>query len=224
MGTKKNTPTSIDSLFGSKTRVKLLHLFLNNTDTSYYVREITRLIGEQINSVRRELANLVQVGVITSDSSENKLFYKMDQSYEHYDAFRAIFADAPLVRATVPGVKKKQSTQSGFAAEMTMAERIASVVDHDCVKLVVAGGTLAPVAQTNVDLLLVISGLQEHKALVGRMVKSIEKMHGREIAYTLMEYDEFYYRLSIRDKFVADIVSETSDVIVDVDNIVSKES
>ena len=58
----------IDALFGSKTRVKLMHLFLNNPGKSFYVREITRLIDEQINSVRRELANMLEVGVITSDT------------------------------------------------------------------------------------------------------------------------------------------------------------
>jgi predicted transcriptional regulator len=55
----------IDALFGSKTRVKLLHLFLNNPGQSFFVREITRKIDEQINSVRRELANMIQVGIIT---------------------------------------------------------------------------------------------------------------------------------------------------------------
>ena len=46
----------IDQLFGSKTRVKLLELFYSNPNRSFYVREITRKIDEQINSVRRELA------------------------------------------------------------------------------------------------------------------------------------------------------------------------
>ena len=45
----------IDTLFGSKTRVKLLYLFLNNPGRAFYVREITRRVDEQINSVRREL-------------------------------------------------------------------------------------------------------------------------------------------------------------------------
>ena len=62
----------IDALFGSKTRVKLLHLFLNNPGKAFYVREITRLINEQINSVRRELLNMLEVGIITSDSVDNK--------------------------------------------------------------------------------------------------------------------------------------------------------
>ena len=81
----------IDALFGSKTRVKLLHLFLSNPGKSFYVREITRLIDEQINSVRRELANMLEVGVITSDSSDNKLYYEVNQRYEHYIALKAIF-------------------------------------------------------------------------------------------------------------------------------------
>ncbi len=67
----------IDALFGSKTRVKLLHLFLNNPGKAFYVREITRLIDEQINSVRRELSNMLEVGIITSKNTDNKLFYEI---------------------------------------------------------------------------------------------------------------------------------------------------
>ena len=74
----------IDALFGSKTRVKLLHLFLNNPGKSFYVREITRLIDEQINSVRRELANMLNVGIITCKEADNKLYYEVNQRYEHY--------------------------------------------------------------------------------------------------------------------------------------------
>lgn len=67
----------IDALFGSKTRVKLLHLFLNNPNRAFYVREITRKIDEQINSVRRELANMLGVGIIKSDSSNNRLYLSL---------------------------------------------------------------------------------------------------------------------------------------------------
>lgn len=74
----------IDSLFGSKTRVKLLHLFLNNPGKAFYVREITRLVDEQINSVRRELANMLEVGIITSQNTDNRLYYEVNQRYEHY--------------------------------------------------------------------------------------------------------------------------------------------
>ena len=76
----------IDALFGSKTRVKLLHLFLNNPNRAFYVREITRKIDEQINSVRRELSNLLSIGIITSDNTNNRLYYEVNQKFEHYEA------------------------------------------------------------------------------------------------------------------------------------------
>lgn len=83
----------IEQLFGSKTRVKLLKLFFSNPNRPFYVREITRKIEEQINSVRRELANMLSLGLITSDDANNKLYYEVNQDYEHYSALQSMFAD-----------------------------------------------------------------------------------------------------------------------------------
>ena len=68
----------IEQLFGSKTRVKLLQLFYSNPNRAFYVREITRKIDEQINSVRRELSNLLSIGIIVSENTENKLYYEVN--------------------------------------------------------------------------------------------------------------------------------------------------
>ena len=84
----------IEQLFGSKTRVKLLRLFYENPNRSFYVREITRRIDEQINSVRRELSNLLSAGIITSENTNNKLYYEVNQKYEMYHALSEIFGDA----------------------------------------------------------------------------------------------------------------------------------
>src|SRR5215468_6258426 len=81
----------IEQLFGSKTRVKLLQLFYSNPNRSFYVREITRKIDEQINSVRRELANLLSIGIISSDTNNNRLYYEVNQKYEHYRPLAEIF-------------------------------------------------------------------------------------------------------------------------------------
>ena len=45
----------IEHLFGSKTRVRLMNLFLEHPERPLYVREVTRKIDAQLNSVRREL-------------------------------------------------------------------------------------------------------------------------------------------------------------------------
>ena len=82
----------IEQLFGSKTRVKLLQLFYSNPNRSFYVREITRKIDEQINSVRRELSNLLSIGIIVSDSNNNRLYYEVNQKYKYYDPLQQIFS------------------------------------------------------------------------------------------------------------------------------------
>ena len=60
---RKTERFGIEQLFGSKTRSRLLQLFLNNSTNQYFVRELTRKIDAQLNSVRRELNNLVELGV-----------------------------------------------------------------------------------------------------------------------------------------------------------------
>ena len=51
------------------------------------------------------------------------------------------------------------------------------------------------------------------------IIDRIERAEGREIHYTSMPYDEFYYRLSVRDKFISDILTNRHEVIVDIDHI-----
>src|SRR3954471_20428714 len=95
----------IEQLFGSKTRVKLLQLFYSNPNRSFYVREITRKIDEQINSVRRELANLLNVGLITSDSSNNKVYYEVNQKYQFYIPLEEIFGAGTARTSAKPSGK-----------------------------------------------------------------------------------------------------------------------
>ena len=61
----------LEQLFGSKSRVKLLHIFFQSPDRAYYVRELARLAESQLNAIRRELANLEQVGLIMPVAIEN---------------------------------------------------------------------------------------------------------------------------------------------------------
>src|SRR6476469_7391986 len=90
----------IEQLFGSKTRVKLLHMFYSNPNRSFYVREITRKIDEQINSVRRELGNLLSIGIISSETTNNRLYYEVNQKYEYYQPLQEIFGGGSSSVAT----------------------------------------------------------------------------------------------------------------------------
>ena len=192
----------IDALFGSKTRVKLLHLFLNNPGKAFYVREITRLIGEQINSVRRELSNMLEVGIITSESTDNKLYYEVHQRYEFYVPLRAIFADQKVE----PSKKNQEVTEWQKSISHLGGLRVAIIA-----------GVLVEGSASKIDLLLVG---ELPKQRVASLIKSVESAEGRELSYSVLTYDEFYYRLSIRDQFINDILMNKHVVLADVDNIV----
>lgn len=199
----------IDKLFGSKTRVKLMHLFLNHPGQSFYVREITRLIDEQINSVRRELSNMLEVGVITSDTADNKLYYEVNQRYEFYSALRAIFAGETI------NVGKPTLTTDENAVNQQYLSAIAGI---SALRLAIIAGVLVRGSTSTVDVLLVG---QLPAAKVKATMSIIEKQEGREINYTVMSYDDFYYRLSVRDKFIIEILNSKHAVAIDKDNVLS---
>ena len=200
----------IDALFGSKTRVKLLHLFLNHPGQSFYVREITRIIDEQINSVRRELANMLEVGVITSDSADNKLYYQVNQRYEFYTALRAIFANEPIDATAPSQVAEKDAVNEQY---------LSAVAGLSSLRVAIIAGVLVKGSTSPVDVLMVgsVSAAKAKSAMA-----IIEKLEGREINYSVMPYEEFYYRLSVRDKFLTQILNTKHTVAIDKDSVLSQ--
>lgn len=197
----------IDSLFGSRTRVKLLHLFFNNPGKSFYVREITRLIDEQINSVRRELSNMLEVGVIKSASADNKLFYDVNQRYDYYAPLKEIFGDS--FDKTGRSKAKVAHTQG---EDRPWAEKLRAIQD---VSIAIVSGKLVQSSASSIDIL--IAGPKTPKLM--KLIQSIEEYEGHDMTYSVMEYEEFYYRLSVRDKFIMEPLSNRHEVIIDTNEI-----
>lgn len=196
----------IDSLFGSKTRVKLLHLFLNNPEKSFYVREITRTIDEQINSVRRELANMVSVGIVQQDAIDNKLYYSVNEDYPYIKPLTAIFSN------------KNTEGGTGAASSVSWKDSLGRMRG---LRLAIISGKLVVGSSSAVDLLLV--GDDMSAVTIKNLVKKIEKDRKIEINYAVISYDDFYYRMSVKDRFIMDIVRNKHSVLVDTENIMRKE-
>src|SRR6478609_507335 len=161
----------IEQLFGSKTRVKLLQLFYSNPNRSFYVREITRKIDEQINSVRRELSNLLNIGIITSDNTNNKLYYEVNQKYEYFEPLQQIFGK---------GVKKAlKSTPADEDGDGIVDELKA--VGH--IDLAVYTGQFTRDETAGVDFLVV--GQVNPNALQ-KYVDELEKKENKSLRYAVM--------------------------------------
>jgi len=192
----------VEQLFGSKTRVKLLQLFYSNPNRSFYVREITRKIDEQINSVRRELANLLNVGIITSDNTNNKLYYEVNQKYEFFEPLQQIFGGRK--------VKPKKAAASN-ATDVTDELKNLGHVD-----LLVYTGQFTRDESSGVDMLIVG---ELNRNAVQKYVTELEGKEGKDIRYSVMNRSDFEYRKTIKDRFITQLLNAKKQVIVDTDNL-----
>ena len=196
---------SIEALFGSKTRVKLLNLFLNNPEKTFYVREITRLIDEQVNSVRRELKNLEDIKAVNSATEDRKLFYGINQRFKYYIPLRAIFAGIDSGEESIVK-EKEQGWRYGT-----------SDIDKDLGILIISG-VLVKRSESDIDMILV--GNNSKKQL-SDWAKNIEKQEGRDLNYVILSMEEFYYRYTSSDVFINGIFQNEHRIIVDREGILT---
>ncbi len=196
-----NTPT--EKLFGSKTRAKLLKLFFENPEKSFYVREMTRVIDEQINSVRRELLNLESIGIIKNETFDNKIYYSANNKH-------------PFCRPLTDIFSKKINNLSDQDIRETTWEEYCRPVKRYLKGLIV---TNRLPGQDGIDLLII--GNDKTKKLT-RWAEVIEKKQGKPINYVIMSPDDFTYRKSVRDRFVLDVLEMEITEIIDPEKIIKE--
>lgn len=190
----------IEQLFGSKTRVKLLGLFYSNPNRSFYVREITRKIDEQINSVRRELANLLNVGIISSDTTNNRLYYEVNQKYEYYKPLQQIFGNAPI---TATATTEDSTTTTD---EKQVLKALGNV------ELILFTGQFTRDERSGIDMLIVGDVNQTQ---VSKYVASLEETEGKELRYVTLSPEEYRYRSEVNDRFLTMVLQSKTQIVVD---------
>jgi hypothetical protein len=213
----------IEQLFGSKTRVKLLQLFYQNPNRSFYVREITRKIDEQINSVRRELANLLSIGLIKSDTNNNRLYYEVNQTFEHYGALSSMFSGKkykPSKKDTVvtpeadktateklPHSSVEQEIEDPFAKELSKAGNI---------RLALYTGQFTRDDSAGVDIVIVGD---INSSAIDNLIDELEKAEKKELRYSIFTPEEFIYRQQVNDKFMVKLTDARKILLINRDNL-----
>lgn len=206
-----------EQLFGSKTRVKLLNLFYANPNRSFYVREITRKIDEQINSVRRELSNLLSIGIIVSDANNNRLYYEVNQEYEHYQPFSAIFG-GPKPTKTIKKTTKKEQ-QEVPAADLPEHPLAKAARSTGHVELLLLTGQFTRDDRSGVDVLIVGD---TNPAQVDRFIEDLQTAENKELRYAVMTPDNYRYRTQINDRFIGNVLNSKRQVIINNQDLLAE--
>jgi predicted transcriptional regulator len=193
----------LEQLFGSKTRVKLLHIFFHSPERPFYVRELARLAESQLNAVRRELTNLEKIGLIMPigiDKVEvpegvgtgRSKYYKLDQACLLYQEMKSLLFKAQMLyeRELIELLKEKAGK----------------------IKVLLFTGCFTDAKDAETDILLVG---EIKPLLVSKLVGEFEKKLGKSLRYTIMTQKEWNDRREIGDKFLYSIFEGKHVTVID---------
>ncbi|HBK34743.1 MAG: putative transcriptional regulator [Candidatus Uhrbacteria bacterium GW2011_GWE2_40_58] len=192
----------LEQLFGSKTRARLIALFLQYPDQAFFVREITRKIDAQLNSVRRELKNLIDLGLIVEKTgkgltkkgvplSEKKKYYQAEESSLLFEDLRSLFQKIQIL------------LKNNFVQEIDSK----GVISYFAF-------TGRFVDRTDVPTDIILVGDIKQRPLEN-LIAEFEKEMGHEVNFTLMPREEFLYRRQVADRFLSSIIESDKIVMID---------
>ncbi|MBT3689999.1 winged helix-turn-helix transcriptional regulator [bacterium] len=180
----------LEQLFGSRTRTKLLHLFLENIKEAFYVREICRTINERIHSVRRELENLEKFGLLISKQEDQKKYYFINPEFPILNELKSLI------------------DKSKVLAERKLGEKAKKIPG---VKFLTLTGMFTDEEQVSTDVLFIGKVSRDN---MEKFISELKKVYRMDIRYTYFTMQEYNLRRNVTDKFLYSILNSKKIVLV----------
>lgn len=171
-------------LITSKTRIKLLEVFLTQPHEMYHVRECVRRTGEEINAVRRELMLLEKRGILNKEPRANRVYYLLSKDYPFY-------YDLLILGSKTIGLGKSILENKAKLGKIKFA--------------MFSGKFVRRIKESPEDVDLIVVGTVVLPELAV-LVRNEEMRVGTEINYTAMSEEEFRFRKQRNDPFLAGIL------------------
>jgi hypothetical protein len=169
----------------SKSRIKLLHVFLVNPHEMYHVRELVRRTNDEINAVRRELSFLETRGVLDKEKRANRVYYYLSKNYPYYyDLLRLAAKTTGLGSEVIKNRAKLGKVKYAFISGR-FVRRLEKIPD-------------------TVDFLMVGTIVLPEIAV---LVRNEEARLATEINYTVMTEEEFNFRKERNDPFIQKVLA-----------------
>ncbi len=174
----------LEHLITSRTRSKILELFLSEPDLEIHLRGIARRIDENINSTRRELNHLEDIMILTSRRDGNQRYFKINKANLIYPDLKNIY----LKTAGVGNAIRNSLVEIG---EVQFSFIYGSYARH------------TEKAESDLDI-FIVGDVDENRLIP--VINNLEKKLKREINYILYTLEEYHKRVERRDKFVMNVL------------------
>ncbi len=168
----------------SSTRAELLGLFFNNPDDRFYLREIARHIGKDAAGIKRELDNLVKLGLLAREKRGVQKYYFANKSSPVFSEMKGL-------------VFKTTGVQGAMKASLSRLKGVKAAFIY---------GSYAKGAEkedSNINLMVVG---QANITELNDMVMGLEEKLKRDIDYLVFDEQEYRKRKETKDPFVREIL------------------
>jgi hypothetical protein len=163
-------------------------------------------VDEQINSVRRELQNLLNIGIVKSVNQSNRLYYEVDPKYKFHEQLQSIFQQIPAKTKEIKETKEEDQI-------------LRKISKAGNVKVLFLSGAFVRGSNQNVDICVVGD---MNKAQLAKVIGDMEQEMSRELNYWAMRVEDFDYRRNLNDRFLMDILDAKKKVLVDTLEVFGK--
>ncbi len=168
----------------SSTRAELLGLFFNNPDDRFYLREIARHIGKDAAGIKRELDNLVKLGLLAREKRGVQKYYYVNKNSPVFSEMKGL-------------IFKTTGAQGAMKASLSRLKGVKAAFIY---------GSYAKGAEkedSNINLMVIG---QANITELNDMVMGLEEKLKRDIDYLVFDEQEYRKRKDSKDPFIRELL------------------
>ncbi len=183
---------TLDKLFGSAGKVKIIKLFIFNQDQLFDMKTITDRTRLSTDQARKELTLLTKTSLIKQKGKNGSKRFYLNEAFVYLKQLRELMTY--VITVSYDDIIKK--------------------IGRTCkLKSVVLSGIFINRPDSRVDMLVI--GNQFNRIAFAKCMKKIEAELGKELSYAILETEDFKYRMSVGDRLVRDILEFPHQVAYD---------
>jgi len=187
---------TIEKIFGSRIRAKILGWLFTHPDESFFVRQIALILKEDPTNVSREMAKLEDLGILKSKRNGNLKHFQTNPDCSFFKELKGL-----VLKTT------------GVAGQIRASLDKLAGIEYAFIYGSYAKGEER--ADSDVDLLII--GDVDMDRLDSNLGK-LEKTLGREINYVLYSMEEFKSKKKAKNGFLMNVLRGNKIMMVGTEN------
>jgi len=206
--------TILQTLFESSAKIRLLRLFMQNPERQFTISEIEQLAQLRRGLFLRDLNKLIKAGlvkekygVIREEPKENAPSSKKSKSRAHKAKKVTFYFVDPAfpVFSELHNLIIKSSTAS-------RKKLLSNIKRLGKIRLAILTGIFLNNDTSRLDLMIVGDDIK--KRSLEKFLAVTESEIGKTLRYSIMDTDEFRYRMNMYDRFLRDVLEHEHEKLI----------